>query len=176
MTDNFSVRAVAWDDLPMILSWRNHPSIRDFMLTRHEITLVEHRLWFERASADRTRCLLVVEDKAEPAGYVQFANAIAGGISDWGFYVRPDAPKGTGRKLGMAALAHAFDVLSLHKVCGQAFASNQASIALHMRLGFTREGVLRDQHHIDGAYHSIVCFGLLKCEWDGRTEANGELT
>lgn len=165
MIESFSLRAVTYDDLPMILAWRNHPSIRDFMLTRHKITLAEHRAWFERASEDKARRLLVVEDQAEPIGYVQFANVVSGGISDWGFYARPEAPKGTGRKLGTAALAHAFDVLKLHKICGQAIASNQVSIALHMRLGFTREGVLRDQHLIDGEYHSLVCFGLLKHEW-----------
>jgi UDP-4-amino-4,6-dideoxy-N-acetyl-beta-L-altrosamine N-acetyltransferase len=165
MIENCRVRAVIREDLPTILAWRNHPSIRNFMLTRHEITLAEHRAWFERASEDKTRRLLVVENGAEPIGYVQFANVVAAGISDWGFYARPEAPKGSGRKLGTAALAYAFDVLELHKVCGQAIASNQASIALHARLGFTREGVLRDQQRIDGAYHSLVCFGLLKREW-----------
>lgn len=165
MTGKFSLRAVTRGDLPMLLDWRNHPSVRDFMLTRHEIAPAEHRAWFERARQDDTRRLLVVEDGAEPVGYVQFANVVAGGISDWGFYARPEAPKGTGQKLGRAALAHAFDALELHKVCGQAIVSNQASIALHTRLGFTREGVLRDQHRIDGTYHSLVCFGLLKREW-----------
>lgn len=165
MIEKCSVRAVIREDLPKILAWRNHPSVRNFMLTRHEITFAEHRAWFERANEDKTRRLLVIEDEAEPIGYVQFTNVTAGGISDWGFYARPEAPKGTGRKLGTMALAHAFNVLKLHKVCGQALASNEASIALHTRLGFIREGVLRDQHLIDGTYHSLVCFGLLKCEW-----------
>ena len=174
MIENSSVRTVVEDDLPMILAWRNHHSIREFMLSRHEITPTEHRKWYGCASKDRSRRLIIVEDKAEPIGFVQFANVIAGGISDWGFYARPEAPKGTGQKLGEVALKYAFNVLDMHKVCGQALASNQASIALHKRLGFTREGDLRDQHLIAGVYHSIVCFGLLSCEWSGRTESIGE--
>jgi len=175
MTGNWTLRAVTEDDLPMLLGWRNHPSIRDFMLTRHEITREEHRDWFARASKDETRRLLIVEERTEPLGYVQFANVGRGGISDWGFYARPGAPKGTGRKLGTVALSHGFDILELHKVCGQAIASNQASIALHASLGFIREGMLRDQYLIDGLYHSLVCFGLLRAEWRP-TERFGEPT
>lgn len=149
----------------MILAWRNNRLIRDHMLTRHEITMAEHSAWFERASVDASRRLLIIEEMSEPIGYVQFANVVSGGISDWGFYARPEAPKGVGTKLGTTALEHAFNVLEVHKVCGQALASNQASIALHTRLGFISEGVLRDQHPIGEAYHSLVCFGLLKHEW-----------
>lgn len=167
MIDTCRVRPAHRDDLPMLLSWRNHPDVRLFMFSQHEIGFDEHAAWFARASQDTTRSLLVIEDQDQPLGYVQFANVTPGGIADWGFYVRPDAPRGSGRKLGRAALDHAFAVLRLHKVCGQAIASNGASIALHQKLHFLQEGVLRDQQRIEGAYHSLVCFGLLKHEWLG---------
>jgi UDP-4-amino-4,6-dideoxy-N-acetyl-beta-L-altrosamine N-acetyltransferase len=135
------------------------------MFSQHEISFDEHAAWFAKASQDATRSLLVVEDQDQPLGYVQFTNVSPGGIADWGFYARPDAPRGSGRKLGSAALDYAFAVLDLHKVCGQAITSNAASIALHQKLHFVQEGVLRDQQRIEGAYHSLVCFGLLKHEW-----------
>lgn len=166
MIDACLIRSVEEHDLELLLAWRNDPSIRSFMLTRHEIALEEHRAWFARASGDSSRKMLMIEEFGEPIGYVQFANATPNAISDWGFYAKPDAPKGTGRKLGTTALNHAFHTLNLHKVCGQAIAGNQASIALHQKLGFIKEGFLRDQHRIEGAYHSLVCFGLLKREWN----------
>jgi len=101
-----------------------------------------------------------------PIGFVQLGNVLPGGIADWGFYARPDAPKGSGRKLGCTALTYAFRELGLHKVCGQAIESNRPSIALHNRLGFQQEGLLRDQQRIAGAYHTLVCFGLLAQEWN----------
>lgn len=165
MNDGRRVRDAREDDLPMLLAWRNHPQVRSFMLSRHEIDLDEHRAWFEKASQDTTRRLLIVNDEDGPIGFVQFADVIRGGISDWGFYARPDAPKGTGRTIGGAALDHAFHALGVHKVCGQAVTSNKASIALHRALGFVEEGVLRDQKLIDGAYHSLICFGLMAHEW-----------
>lgn len=159
------IRAVTLDDLPLLLAWRNHPEVRRFMFTQHEISLDEHRNWFERANQDESRCLLIVEEELQPIGYVQFSKVAKGGVSDWGFYVRPDAPKGTGRKLGMTALNYAFGVLELSKVCGQAIESNHASIAFHERLGFLREGVLRDQQLIGADHYSLHCFGLLAREW-----------
>jgi len=167
MPDICRVRRLDVQDLPVVLSWRNHPSVRSFMFSQHEITLEEHRAWFERASADPARRLLIVEDETGPLGFVQFSDVAENGIADWGFYACPGAPKGTGRRLGTAALDYAFAELGLHKVCGQAITTNEASIRMHRGLGFVEEGILRDQKYVNGVYYSLVCFGLLKHEWLG---------
>lgn len=165
MSELCSTRALRHDDLPMILSWRNHPNVRQFMLTQHEIGSAEHQQWFEKAGNDCNRCLLVVEESERAIGYVQFARVSSGGIADWGFYANPSASKGSGRKIGTAALTYAFKELHLHKVCGQALDYNHASIALHTRLGFKQEGLLREQHRGANQYQGLVLFGLLACEW-----------
>lgn len=165
MLEASTIRAVTYDDLPMVLVWRNHPEVRRFMFTQHEISLDEHRDWFARVSHDPSRRLFIVEEVQEAIGYVQFNSVSPGGVTDWGFYARPDAPKGSGRKLGVVALQHAFRELKLHKVCGQAIESNQASINFHSRLGFRLEGVLREQQRINDQYHTLYCYGLLANEW-----------
>jgi UDP-4-amino-4,6-dideoxy-N-acetyl-beta-L-altrosamine N-acetyltransferase len=153
------------DDLDQVLSWRNHADIRRFMLTSHEITADEHRNWFKLASSNPLKHLLIVEERDCPLGYVQFTCAASGAASDWGFYVVPGSPKGSGKKLGTTALDYAFNDLALHKVCGQALDFNEASICFHEALGFLKEGVLREQHLIGGRFHDLYCFGLLKNEW-----------
>lgn len=173
MVESIHIRALVYEDLPMVLSWRNHEDVRRFMFTQHEISLEEHSRWFAVASEDATRRLLVVENVSGPLGYVQLSHVEPGGVANWGFYVRPDAPKGSGLILGQVALSHAFGELKLYKVCGQAIKSNAASIAFHKRLGFAQEGVLRDQQYIAGAYHSLVCFGLLAREWQINPEFLG---
>jgi len=165
MTENCTVRALTEDDLPMVLAWRNHPEVRDFMFTQHDITLEEHRQWFARVQLDKSRQQLIVMDGIVPLGFVQFNFVSQGGIADWGFYVRPDATKGSGTKLGQAALMHGFKVIGLHKVCGQAIKSNAASIVFHQKLGFTEEGRLREQRLIGDYYHTLICFGLIAKEW-----------
>jgi RimJ/RimL family protein N-acetyltransferase len=140
------------------------------MNTQHEITLDEHCNWFAKASCDTKRRLLIVEGELGPLGYVQLNNVTPGGVADWGFYAKPNSPKGSGRKLGQMALKHAFGELKLYKVCGHVIESNAASIAFHKKLGFTLEGVLRDQQCITGTCHSIVCFGLSEHEFRSKLD------
>jgi UDP-4-amino-4,6-dideoxy-N-acetyl-beta-L-altrosamine N-acetyltransferase len=165
MPDVCHIRSMTEGDLPMVLTWRNHPEVRRFMLTQHEISLSEHAEWFHRAVQDTTRRLLIVQEFDNPIGYVQFSGVEQGGVAEWGFYARPDAAKGQGRKIGTSALDFAFTHLKLHKVCGQAISSNQASIRFHERLGFKREAELRDQKRINNEYHTLIGFGLLVHEW-----------
>ena len=170
MTENLLVRSMTEDDLPMVLAWRNHPEVRRYMFTQHEISLAEHTQWFLRVAQDNTRRLLIVQEQGSPIGYVQFSNVEPGGVADWGFYARPASAKGTGSKLGASALDHAFGQLRLHKVCGQAIDTNQASIRFHERLGFKREAVLRDQKRMNDQYQTLICFGLLAHEWQAHEQ------
>ena len=164
-TRPFQVRPMTHADLARVLVWRNHPEVRRYMYTQHEITLAEHQRWFERCATDSKKHLLVFEANQQPMGFVNFNESESGGIADWGFYAAPDAPKGIGRQLGSTALNYAFNQLRLHKICGQALAYNQRSVKFHQAQGFQQEGVLRDQHFDGERYHHVICFGLLGHDW-----------
>ena len=159
------VRPMIHADLERVLAWRNHPDVRRHMYTQHEITLDEHQRWFERALLDSRKHLLIFESAHRPLGFVNFNELVGSVTADWGFYTAPDAPQGSGRCLGCAALGYAFTQLKIHKVCGQALAYNERSIRFHQALGFQQEGVLRDQFFDGKRYHHIICFGLLSHEW-----------
>ncbi|MCE8040705.1 UDP-4-amino-4,6-dideoxy-N-acetyl-beta-L-altrosamine N-acetyltransferase [Halomonas daqingensis] len=149
-------------ELGIVREWRNHPDVRRFMYTQHEIGAEEHLAWFERAQQDPNRHLLLYLHQGIPMGFANIAivNATAR-RAEWGFYLAPDALRGSGHRLGRAVLAYAFETLCLHKLCGEALAFNTRSIRFHERLGFTREATLRD-HHFDGqSFHDVVGFGLL---------------
>jgi len=162
---NSRVRPMAHTDLERVLAWRNHPDVRQYMYTQNEISLDEHLRWFERSLQDARKHLLIFEFNDQPLGFVNFSELDGGGIADWGFYAAPDAPKGIGRRLGQAALDHAFNKLKLHKICGQALAYNERSSRFHQNLGFQQEGILREQHYDGERYQNVICFGLLSCEW-----------
>lgn len=158
------VRTMVDTDLPLVLQWRNHPDVRRHMFSRHDIATDEHRQWFERETADSRSHLLILDVAGVPSGFIRIRE-IGAGIANWGFYTAPDAPAGTGRALGRIALTHAFARIGLHKLCGQALASNERSICFHEHQGFIREGVLRQQHFNGQTYEDVVCFGLLANEW-----------
>ncbi|AUM13742.1 UDP-4-amino-4,6-dideoxy-N-acetyl-beta-L-altrosamine N-acetyltransferase [Ketobacter alkanivorans] len=151
-------------DLESVLAWRNHPEVRRFMFSRHEIELQEHKAWFEKASKQANRYLLVFEQDAQARGFVNLAVA-SGSIAEWGFYTDPSSPKGTGKALGNQLLSYAFGELKLHKLVGQVLAYNERSRNFHLRLGFQQEGILRQQHFDGEQYHDVYSYGMLASEW-----------
>lgn len=159
------VRKMDAADLEQVLEWRNHPDVRKYMYTQHEITLEEHTQWFQSTVGDSQRHLLIFEKNKKPLGFVNITEIKKGGIADWGFYLSPQAPKGTGLALGITALNYAFYEAGFYKVCGQALGFNERSIVFHLKLGFEQEGILRDQHFDGKNYHDVVCFGLLANQW-----------
>jgi RimJ/RimL family protein N-acetyltransferase len=75
------------------------------------------------------------------------------------------------QKMGLATeavrgvLDRLFRLQGLHKVTGECDARNVASAALMERLGFTREGHLRQQTYIKGEWTDDLIYGLLATEW-----------
>ena len=159
------LRPMAELDLEQVLCWRNHPDIRRYMYTNHQISMQEHRAWFSSAQGSPANSLLIYERAGEATGFVKITKGRCSKVADWGFYLSPEAPKGAGRLLGKLTLGYAFDQLYLHKLCGQVLAFNERSIAFHRALGFAEEGRLRDQHYDGTDYHDVVCFGILSEEW-----------
>lgn len=159
------VRKMVPEDLERVLSWRNSEHVRQFMYTKHEISLEEHRAWFERKNLDKNWTLLIFEDASGPCGYVSFRNIDTTSAAEWGFYIAPYAVKGTGSRLGIAALTHAFEALNFATVRGEALVSNENSIRFHEKMGFRRQDVLSGGRFVGGNSHDIVCFGITVPEW-----------
>jgi UDP-4-amino-4,6-dideoxy-N-acetyl-beta-L-altrosamine N-acetyltransferase len=172
---NGRLRPMTIADLDSVWRLRNHADIRRYMLTQQEFSIEEHLLWFKRTLQNPAVDLLVFELDMTCCGFVQFKETNYQGVVDWGFYAAPDAPKGTGRNLGRSALTHAFKKEKLHKICGQALYWNRPSIEFHKSLGFAQEGILRDQHFDGATYHDLICFGLLRSEWEAKKSLTGSI-
>lgn len=74
----------------------------------------------------------------------------------WGQGLMPDALT--------ALIDHAFDELQLHRIEADADPRNSASLRLLERLGFRREGYLRERYFKDGEIQDTVFFGLLRSD------------
>ena len=165
LTEALTLRDMRPDDLETVRSWRNHPDVRCHMLTQHEISAAEHAQWFSKVQQDTKRHVMLVHEDQQPLGLVHFTPVNPHGVMDWGFYLTPQAPAGSGSKLARKALDFAFKQQGWHKVCGQVISSNAASRRFHLKLGFALEGVLRQQALIRNEWLSVWCFGLLSSEW-----------
>jgi ribosomal-protein-alanine N-acetyltransferase len=66
-----------------------------------------------------------------------------------------------------ALFAYAFDVLNLHRIEADVDPRNTASIKTVERLGFKREGYLRERWQVNGEIQDAFFYGLLRPEWVG---------
>jgi RimJ/RimL family protein N-acetyltransferase len=69
--------------------------------------------------------------------------------------------------------AFAFDDLSLRRLEAEVDPRNLASDRLLLRLGFTREGVLRERWVTKGEVKDANIYGLLRHEWLPSLTKNG---
>lgn len=64
-----------------------------------------------------------------------------------------------------ALIVHAFDVMNFRRLEADVDPRNDASIRTLERLGFQREGFLRERWHVGGELQDAYFYGLLKREW-----------
>lgn len=67
-----------------------------------------------------------------------------------------------------ALLKYAFDDLNFHRIEADVDPRNGASIGILERLGFQREGYLRERWHVNGEIQDAIFYGLLKPDWEAR--------
>jgi RimJ/RimL family protein N-acetyltransferase len=72
---------------------------------------------------------------------------------------------GYATEAGRALLQWAFDVLDLNRVQAETDTRNAASARVLEKLGFVREGTLREDCVVDGEVSDSWVYGLLRREW-----------
>jgi ribosomal-protein-serine acetyltransferase len=138
-------------------------------------TVEDQRSWIERAVAS--------EHDHEANGIWLTSSELAGTIGltvnplenggEIGYWVG-SAYEGRGlvTRAAAALLDHGFDRVGLHRVQIRAAVHNDRSRAVAERLGFTQEGVLREQGLVStGEYHDMAVYGILDREWPERRAA-----
>lgn len=153
-------------DLEQVLAWRNHADIRAHMYTQHEITLEEHRAWWDRVKAAPKSTFFLYERAGQTLGYVAFSEIARGpDTATWGFYTATDAPKGTGSLMTFCAMDMAFGPLALRKLNAEVIGRNAASLRLHESFGFQREGLFREHVLIGDKLGDVHRLALFSRDW-----------
>lgn len=76
--------------------------------------------------------------------------------------------RGYARETMAAVLEYCFDTLGLNRVAAEVYAYNERSIRLFEGLGFTREGVAREEVLKRGRFEDAYQYGMLRREWEMR--------
>ncbi|AXF57516.1 GNAT family N-acetyltransferase [Salicibibacter kimchii] len=79
----------------------------------------------------------------------------------------PDARgKGIGQRMMRDILTIAFDDMKLHRVSLGVFSFNEPAIACYEKVGFKKDGLLRDLRKMGDDYWSLFEMSMLESEWE----------
>jgi RimJ/RimL family protein N-acetyltransferase len=125
-------------------------------------------------------------DAFAPFAVVELAtDTLVGGASMWsidshnrsahlGIALRPACRgKGFGTDIVRVLCYYGFTVLGLHRLQVDTLSDNHAMIKAAERVGFTREGVIRESVWVMGEFADDLILGLLAGEWSEQQHAGG---
>lgn len=148
-------------------NWRNDPSVAKFDQSEflRPRSLSEIEAWSTRMVEGYTYLVL---HNNKPIGTCAIMNPdmrnrhaelsiVIGDPTYWS--------KGFGTLIMKQLLEWGFEGLNLKRLYLHVFSFNERAIGLYEKMGFTKEGTLRNMVYRDSKYHDVYVYGLLRDEW-----------
>ena len=168
-----NMRGLEEKDLAHLLKWRNQKEVRRFFFHKSLLTMSRQQKWFESYVTDTSREIFIAETKEDgkPIGMIglydidhknhkaELGSTMVGERSMQG--------KGIATQMINLLLDYAFADLNMNRVYAYVVDYNKPSIRAKKKCGFTHEGILRQDHYSDGAFHDVHLFGITRMDWNG---------
>ena len=173
--ENIRLRALTITDLPLTLKWHNKRDIID-MYASHPFPINEEmeRKWYEKILTSNFPVTvfgieLIENNKLIGLTILRDINLI-NRSAETAIYIgdQNERSKGYSKEALTLTLNFAFNNLGLHRVFLSVREDNIAAIGLYEKMGFIREGILRDSIYKDGKYISLIIMSILEGEFYGR--------
>ena len=150
------------------LGWLNDPETFRFLGTKFGQTRASARSYIESVRAPNLLCRILERESGVHVGNIAL-HSIDPVHRSGELGILIGAPAARGRGLGREAcallIAYGFGHLNLHKITAGTVDKNVAMKQVFLNLGFAIEGTLRGQFYLEGQYHDIYRFGLLRDEF-----------
>ncbi len=118
----------------LILSWRNHPSVRKWMINDNEISLEEHLHFIKLLATKANSRYILVQNESHYIGVINLTE-IHNNSAELGIYANPDM-RGVGSIL-MRALIHYALTLGISNLIANVFITNVRAQKLYQKFEFT---------------------------------------
>ena len=79
--------------------------------------------------------------------------------------VKEEWNKGHGTEATKLMIAYGFETLNLHRIELRVYENNPRAIRVYEKVGFKREGTLRQEHYRQGRYWDTHVMAILRDEW-----------
>jgi RimJ/RimL family protein N-acetyltransferase len=165
------LRLVEDEDLPLIVEWRNTPSVWANFFNKFPLSRAGQREYFSALQKDRGRILFTIclkEDK-KPIGIIgldliDFCNQSVE-LGNILIAEKQYRRKGYAEESVRLMLIYCFLRLNMNRVCVKLYLKNEKAMKLYMKCGFRKEGKLRQAQFEDGKFNDIVLMSILRREF-----------
>ncbi len=168
MESRVYLRALEPDDYKTSIAWRNDDQIWDMLGgVKYYVSENYEREWVQAAIKDNSciRLAVCLKENDLYIGNVYITNinwqtrcgvshVLIGNKDYWG--------KGYAREAYTLLLKYAFEERNLHRIEAHILECNQASIRMHLKTGYTQEGILRESVFKKGRYQNQVVMSILE--------------
>ena len=161
------LRPLERPDAVHVTRWFNDPAVKRSLWIHRPLTLEHEEATLERLNADEHAVMLAIarQDDDRIIGMtglqrIDFkdsnAELVIGEAEEWG--------RGLGTEATRLLVGHAFGTMNLHRIWLHVFEDNARAIGTYEKVGFRREGVLRQALFREGRYWDVHVMGILRDE------------
>jgi len=166
------LRALEPSDYLISHKWRNDPFIQDGVTgNKVFVSSEQERLWIENSIKDKEsiRLAICLKEDDRYIGNTYMINI------DWinrtcqaPIFIGDPAVRGKGLAVQarLQMLTFAFFERNMNKVWAHVLSENNASIKMNEKVGFKKEGILRQHIYKNGAFKDIIVLSVLRNEFD----------
>lgn len=164
------LRAIEYDDLPVLVAWRNNPQIYIYFYEHEPLSLMMQKVWFDKLIQRPDEKLWIIEKiKGKQAIGMLGLRHI-----DWRnrnaelarvLILDSDRRSNLGSESVCLVMRYFFDHMNMNRLYCDTFAENKNAVLLYQKLGFKKEGVLRQHVFKEGGYSDVICLSILREEY-----------
>lgn len=170
---NIFLRAFEIDDYKLISIWRNDDEITRFLGGNHFfVSAYREKAWVEDKIMNDSKniylAICLVDDGAM-VGFTSINNIDLRNLkAEWGGTIIGEKSmwgKGIASQAARLMMHYVFNQYPIHKIYGYCLEEHKVTERMLLSLGFTCEGVFRDDVYKNGEFKSKMYFSILKSEY-----------
>ncbi len=171
--DRIYLRPLEMEDIDSFIMWLNDQEVRQYLSRITPLNSIRERGFIENLYKDDRGIVLgiVLKENDQLIGNISLDGvSIPNRHAYLGIFIGDKScwSKGYGTEALDLVLEHGFNQLNLHRIFLTVLSFNARAIRVYEKVGFKREGVLREHIYRNGKYHDLYYMGLLENEWRER--------
>lgn len=165
---DISIRCIDYDDLKDVARLANNFAIAQMTANLPFPYTTEHaQIWLDYVDKTENEHVFAIVGNGKFMGVVGLVHEPEHERAELGYWLgEPYWNKNVMTAAAGMAAAYAFAMLDVQKIYSRCFAPNKASQRVLEKNGFLLEGCLRAHHVRMGTVQDVLCYGLLRSDYD----------